>query len=156
MFTISRLNHVVLYVRDARRSLAFYQDVLGFQPISPPTDRGVFLRASGSDNHHDLALFSIGDQAPGPTRGQQVGMYHAAWEVPTIEDLATAREALIAAGALVGETDHGASLSLYVHDPDGNELEIFWMVPREEWASRGSGNRRLDLAGEVARRVSAR
>ena len=153
--TITRLNHVVLWVRDARKSLAFYQDVLGFQPIQPPTDRGVFLRASGSDNHHDLALFSIGADAPGPTTGKQVGMYHAAFEVATIDDLARAREALIAAGALVGETDHGASLSLYVKDPDGNELEIFWLLPREEWEARPSGNRRLDLAGAVARRAAS-
>ena len=108
MVTITRLNHLVLYVRDARKSLPFYRDVLGFQPNAEPTDRGVFLRASGSDNHHDLALFSIGEQAPGPTRGQQVGMYHAAFEVATLDDLAEAREKLIEAGALVGETDHGA------------------------------------------------
>jgi len=155
MVTITRLNHIVLYVRDARKSLAFYQDVLDFQPIYEPTERGVFLRASGSDNHHDLALFSIGEQAPGPTRGQQVGMYHAAFEVATIGDLAQAREALIAAGALVGETDHGASLSLYIQDPDGNELEIFWLLPREEWETRHTGNRALDLAGELARRTAA-
>ena len=156
MVTITRLNHVVLYVRDARKSLSFYRDVLGFQPTSEPTDRGVFLRGSGSENHHDLALFSIGAEAPGPTRGQQVGMYHAAFEVATIQDLVEAREKLLAAGALVGETDHGASLSLYVKDPDGNELEVFWMVPREEWESRGSANRRLDLAGELARRGATR
>jgi catechol-2,3-dioxygenase len=153
MVTITRLNHIVLYVRNARKSLAFYQDVLDFQPTSPPTDRGVFLRASGSDNHHDLALFSIGEDAPGPTKGRQVGMYHAAFELASIEDLVQAREALIKANALVGETDHGASLSLYVHDPDGNELEIFWLLPREEWESRGSG-RALDLAGELAKRAA--
>jgi catechol-2,3-dioxygenase len=154
MITITRLNHVVLYVRDARKSLPFYRDVLSFRPTSEPTDRGVFLRASGSDNHHDLALFSIGEQAPGPTRGERVGMYHAAFEVATIEDLGRAREALIDAGALVGETDHGASLSLYIHDPDGNELEIFWQIPREEWETRSTGNRQLDLAGEIARRTA--
>lgn len=153
MVTITRLNHVVLYVRDARKSLPFYRDVLGFQPISEPTDRGVFLRGSGSDNHHDLALFSIGEQAPGPTRGQQVGMYHAAFEVATLDDLAEAREKLTEAGALVGETDHGASLSLYVHDPDGNELEIFWLLPREEW-ERTPANR-ADMLGELQRRQAA-
>ena len=154
MVTITRLNHVVLYVRDARKSLAFYQDVLGFQPTSPPTDRGVFLRGSGSENHHDIALFSIGEQAPGPTRGQQVGMYHAAFEVATIQDLAEAREKLIEAGALVGETDHGASFSLYVHDPDGNELEIFWLLPREEW-DRKPATRELKLAEKIAERTAA-
>ena len=158
MPTITRLNHVVLYVRDARNSLAWYEGVLDFKPTSPPTDRGVFLRASGSDNHHDIALFSIGADAPAPTRGQQVGMYHAAFEVETIEDLAEARERLLnhtgTAGRLVGETDHGASFSLYVHDPDGNELEIFWLLPREEW-ERKPATRVLDLAGEIARRAPA-
>ncbi|MCC6176491.1 MAG: VOC family protein [Chloroflexi bacterium] len=155
MFTISRLNHLVLYVRDAQQSLAFYRDVLGFRPIEGGNEQAVFLRASGSNNHHDLGLFGIGAGAPPPTHGERVGMYHAAWEVPTIEDLTRAREALIAAGALVGESDHGASLSLYIKDPDGNELEVFWMVPREEWSTRAGGTRRLDLAGELARRTGA-
>jgi catechol-2,3-dioxygenase len=154
MVTITRLNHVVLYVRDARKSLTFYQGVLGFQPNSPPTDRGVFLRGSGSENHHDLALFSIGEAAPGPTKGQQVGMYHAAFEVATIQDLAEAREKLIEAGALVGETDHGASFSLYVHDPDGNELEIFWLLPKEEW-DRKPATRELKLHEKIAERTAA-
>ena len=154
MVTITRLNHVVLYVRDARKSLAFYEGVLDFKPTAPPTDRGVFLRASGSENHHDIALFSIGADAPGPTKGQQVGMYHAAFEVQTIDDLAQARERLIDAGALVGETDHGASFSLYVHDPDGNELEIFWLLPREEW-DRKPATRELRLHEKIAERKKA-
>jgi catechol-2,3-dioxygenase len=158
MPTITRLNHVVLYVRDARKSLEFYEGVLDFKPTSPPTDRGVFLRASGSDNHHDIALFSIGAEAPGPTRGKQVGMYHAAFEVATIDDLAEARERLInhtsTPGGLVGETDHGASFSLYVHDPDGNELEIFWLLPREEW-DRKPASRELNLAEKIKERKAA-
>jgi catechol-2,3-dioxygenase len=155
MPTITRLNHVVLYVRDARKSLEFYQGALDFKPTSPATDRGVFLRASGSENHHDIALFSIGAEAPGPTTGRQVGMYHAAFEVATIEDLAEARERLInhtaTAGRLVGETDHGASFSLYVHDPDGNELEIFWLLPREEW-DRKPISRELNLDQKIKER----
>jgi catechol-2,3-dioxygenase len=155
MPTITRLNHVVLYVRDARKSLEWYQGALDFQPTSPPTDRGVFLRASGSENHHDIALFSIGGEAPGPTRGKQVGMYHAAFEVATIEDLAEARERLMkhtaTEGKLVGETDHGASFSLYVHDPDGNELEIFWLLPREEW-DRKPASRELNLDQKIQER----
>lgn len=154
MVTITRLNHVVLYVRDARKSLAFYEGVLDFKPTAPPTDRGVFLRASGSENHHDIALFSIGADAPGPTKGQQVGMYHAAFEVQSIDDLAQARERLIADGSLVGETDHGASFSLYVHDPDGNELEIFWLLPREEW-DRKPATRELRLHEKIAERKAA-
>jgi catechol-2,3-dioxygenase len=155
MFTIKRLNHAVLYVRDAQRSHQFYRDVMGFQVVESMGDQAVFLRANGSENHHDLGLFSIGNNAPPPTRGQQVGLYHLAWEVADIQDLARARQTLLEAGALSGESDHGNSLSLYAQDPDGNEFEVFWMVPREEWESRGFGTRRLDLEGELARRTSA-
>jgi catechol-2,3-dioxygenase len=81
-------------------------------------------------------------------------MYHAAWEVATIQDLAKARQALQRAGSLAGESDHGNSLSLYAKDPDGNELEVFWMLPRDEWEQRGFGTRRLDLAGELALRAN--
>jgi catechol-2,3-dioxygenase len=152
-FTIKRLNHVVLWVRDAQRSLGFYRDVLGFTIVEDPSPQAVFLRANGSDNHHDLGLFGIGPDAPPPTRGRQVGMYHAAWEVNSIQDLSRARDALRQADALVGESDHGNSLSLYAQDPDGNELEVFWMLPRDEWDKRGFGTRRLDLEGELALRT---
>ena len=152
MFTIKRLNHAVLWVRDAQRSLRFYRDVLGFQVVEAPSEQALFLRANGSDNHHDLGLFGIGMQAPPPTQGQQVGLYHLAWEVESLPDLARARAALLAAEALVGESDHGNSMSLYGQDPDGNQFEVFWMLPREEWEQRGFGTRGLDLEGELARR----
>jgi catechol-2,3-dioxygenase len=152
MFTVKRLNHLVLYVRDAQRALSFYRDVLGFQIVEAPSDQAVFLRTNGSDNHHDLGLFGIGVQAPPPTQGRQVGLYHLAWEVEDLSDLARAREALAAAGALTGESDHGNSMSLYGQDPDGNQFEVFWMLPREEWEQRGFGTRALDLEGELARR----
>jgi catechol-2,3-dioxygenase len=152
MFTITRLNHIVLFVRDAQRALAFYRDVLGFAVVESLGPQALFLRANGSDNHHDLGLFGIGSGAPGPGAGERVGLYHAAWEVASIEDLSRAEEELGRAGALRGSADHGNSLSLYGEDPDGNELEVFWMVPREEWESRGFGTRGLDLKGEIARR----
>ena len=151
-FTIKRLNHLVLWVRDAQRSLDFYRDVLGFSIVEMPSPQAVFLRANGSDNHHDLGLFGIGPDAPPPTQGRQVGLYHAAWEVAEIQDLARAREALLTANALAGESDHGNSLSLYARDPDGNELEVFFMIPREEWETRGFGTRKLDLDKEIALR----
>ena len=152
MFTIKRLNHAVLWVRDAEKAGAFYQQVLGFQVVESLGDRALFLRANGSDNHHDLGLFGIGEGAAPPSRGERVGLYHLAWEVESLPDLAQARRALIEVGALSGESDHGSSLSLYAQDPDGNEFEVFWMVPREERDERGFGTRRLDLQGELARR----
>lgn len=152
MFTIARLNHAVLYVRDAQAALAFYRDVLGFSVVEAMGEQALFLRASGSDNHHDLGLFGIGAGAPGPDGGRQIGLYHLAWEVDSLTGLAEARVALLQAGALTGESDHGNSLSLYGKDPDGLEFEVFWMVPREEWATRGFGTRRLELEGELRRR----
>lgn len=152
MFTIKRLNHAVLYVRDASKALAFYRDILGFTVVEAIADHAFFLRANGSENHHDLGLFGIGVDAPPPSRGERVGLYHLAWEVASLPDLAEAQTALLQAGALTGESDHGASLSLYAHDPDGNEFEVFWMVPQEEWEARGFGTRRLDLPGELRRR----
>jgi len=152
MFTIKRLNHAVLYVRDAQRAGDFYQRVLGFSVVESLGGQALFLRANGSDNHHDLGLFSVGQGAPPPTHGEQVGLYHLAWEVEALPDLSEVRTVLIEAGSLTGESDHGNSLSLYAQDPDGNEFEVFWMVPREEWETRGFGTRRLDLQGELARR----
>jgi catechol-2,3-dioxygenase len=118
-----------------------------------------FLRAAGSANHHDLGLFSVGDDAPGPDSpgpdgpGRRVGLYHLAWEVPSIEDLNTARDTLLRFGAYTGESDHGATKSVYGKDPDGNEFEIMWLVPRDEWGEhdRSATVAPLDLAREVAR-----
>lgn len=152
-FTIKRLNHVVLYVRDAQRSMEFYRDVLGFSTVENPRPNAYFMRANGSDNHHDIGLFGVGADAVPLYEGRRIGLYHAAWEVATIQDLASAREKLIASGAYVGESDHGNSLSLYSKDPDGNEFEVFWMLPRDEWDKRGFHTRRLDLAGEMAART---
>jgi catechol-2,3-dioxygenase len=153
MIPIRRLNHAVLYVRDVDRSVRFYTEVLGFTTVHTETRAGAaFLRAYGSTNHHDLGLFALGAQAPSPPRGS-VGLYHLAWEVDAIEDLAAARETLVGAGALVGQSDHGATKSLYGKDPDGNEFEIMWSVPREAWGEfeRSATVAPLDLAAELAR-----
>src|SRR5689334_13529849 len=151
MFQIKRLNHAVLYVRDAPRVARFYQDVLGFVVTAQMGDRAVFLCANpDTDNNHDLGLFSIGADASGPTRGERVGLYHLAWQVDQLPELAKVRDALVEAGALVGVNDHGASLSLYAHDPDGNEFEVFWAVPQDEWATRKGGH--LDIEGEMRKR----
>ena len=152
MFTIKRLNHAVLYVRNAERAADFYRGILGFETVESMGDKAFFLRANGSDNHHDLGLFGIGESAPPPGHGDRVGLYHLAWEVAELTDLADCRRTLSEVGALNGESDHGNSLSIYAVDPDGNEFEVFWMVPREEWESRGFGTRRLDLEGELERR----
>ena len=128
--SIRRLNHAVLYVRDARRSATFYTEAFGFEVVGEFGDgAAVFLRAAGTENHHDLGLFSLGESAPPPQPGR-VGLYHLAWEVATIHELADMRARLLQMGALVGESDHGVSKSLYAKDPDGIEFEVMWTVPR--------------------------
>jgi catechol-2,3-dioxygenase len=129
---VSRLNHAVLYVRDVDRAVDFYTRVFGVEEVSRIPGFAAFMRAAGTDNHHDLGLFAVGPDAPRPPRGS-VGLYHLAWEVPRIEDLASAAAVLREAGALGGASDHGVSKSLYGADPDGNEFEIMWRVPREQW-----------------------
>jgi catechol-2,3-dioxygenase len=151
--SIRRLNHAVLYVRDARRSAAFYEEAFGFEVVAEYGDgAAVFMRAAGTENHHDLGLFSLGPQAPPPQPGR-VGLYHLAWQVDAIQDLADMRGRLQRMGALVGESDHGVSKSLYGKDPDGIEFEVMWLVPRALWGDmeRDAITQRLDLAAELAK-----
>ncbi|QRP46973.1 VOC family protein [Amycolatopsis sp. FDAARGOS 1241] len=148
---IRGLNHAVLWVRDAARSSAFYVDVLGFRAVHT-SERAVFLQAPESRNDHDLGLFAIGDAADSPAGHGAVGLYHLAWEVPTLADLRTCREALTAAGALVGATDHGTTKALYAKDPDGIESEICWLVPQSLITDADRAhNGPLDLDADLAR-----
>lgn len=149
---VARLNHAVLYVSDLDRSVDFYRRIFGFEEISRIRNLMAFLRAAGSANHHDLGLMAVGPNAPRPPRGS-TGLYHLAWEVPRIEDLAGAAGLLSAAGALGGASDHGATKSIYGHDPDGNEFEVMWMVPRSEWGQYESeaAVKPLDLDAELRR-----
>jgi catechol-2,3-dioxygenase len=155
MIHIKRLNHAVLYVRDIERSAAFYRDVLGFELVDRWRNRMAFMRAGGSENHHDLGLASVGDAAPSPPQGS-VGLYHLAWEVAHIEELAPVLEELRQRGALTGASDHGATKSVYGVDPDGNEFEVMWMVPREHWGDyeKQAITRPLNLEAELARWAS--
>lgn len=127
---IRRLNHAVLFVRDAELSAQFYRRVLGFDVTARLGGDAVFLRAAKSRNDHDLALFANGGPRPAPGT---VGLYHLAWQVDTVEDLARIVAALREEGALVGLGDHGVSKSAYGRDPDGIEFEVMWAAPRESW-----------------------
>ncbi|WP_042408748.1 VOC family protein [Streptacidiphilus carbonis] len=147
---VRRLNHAVLYIRDVRRSVDFYTEVFGFEVAVEIPERAAFLRAPGTLNDHDLGLFALGDHAAGPVQGQ-VGLYHLAWEVGTLGELAEIGAKLRQLGSLVGATDHGVSKSFYAKDPDGVEFEVMWRVPREEWPTDGGGLDRLDLDAAVAR-----
>jgi catechol-2,3-dioxygenase len=155
MTSVRRLNHAVLYVRDAKRAAAFYEEALGFRTVTEVelgSGSAVFMRAPDTDNDHDLGLFSVGPQAPPPQPGR-VGLYHLAWEVGTIQDLVEMRARLLAMGALVGESDHGVSKSLYARDVDGIEFEVMWAVPVDERPDSSAMVAPLDLAAEVARRT---
>ena len=100
---VQRLNHAVLYIRDVDRSVAFYRSVLGFRVVAELPGRAAFLQAEASTNDHDLGLFALGPNAGDTTAGRTtVGLYHLAWEVDTLDELARLRDALHAAGALVG------------------------------------------------------
>ena len=151
MIPVQRLNHAVLYVGDAAAAAEWYRETFGFETVTEMPG-AAFLRAAGSDNHHDLGLFSVGAGAPGPERGR-IGLYHLAWQVGSIRDLVVARNALRDRDAYTGESDHGATKSIYGRDPDGNEFEIMWMVPRDQWGEHESSAvvERLDLDAEVAR-----
>src|SRR3546814_13307928 len=104
---ISRMNHAVLYVRDASRSVRFYEEVLGFREIvHDDLNRYAFMRAPGSSNHHDIAFFTVGaDASPLPAGRGSVGLYHLAWDVPTLVDLDEMRPSLKSAGAVGGAGD---------------------------------------------------
>ena len=149
---VARLNHAVLYVRDLDDAVDFYTTVFGFEIVDRIRNFACFLRAAGGENHHDLGLFAVGPAAPRPPRGS-TGLYHLAWEVPTIEDLAEASRILSENRALGGASDHGVSKSLYGSDPDGNEFEIMWRVPRESWGDyeEHGAIMPLDIEAEVAR-----
>jgi catechol-2,3-dioxygenase len=150
---VRRLNHAVLYVNGLDREVDFYTRTLGFEVRTRIPGRAAFLRAPGSANDHDLGLFDIGT-GRAPERPERPGLYHLAWEVGTLAELVEARARLAEAGALVGESDHRVSKSLYGRDPSGIEFEVMWRVPAEDWdAELGAGavTLPLDLDAALAR-----
>ena len=140
---LRRLQHLVLWVSDVERSVRFYCDLLGFE-VTKQHPNAAFLKIPGTPDDHHLGLF---EQATGRPDERGPRMYHAAWEVGEITDLVRARRRLVEAGSLVGQSDHGVSLSLYAKDPDGLEFEVLWTVP----GGLPVGTRALDLDAEVAR-----
>lgn len=132
--SVMGMNHAVLYVRDATKTAEFYEGLLGFRRIiDDPGGQFIFLRAPRSNNHHDLALFTIGAAGPSEAGRGTVGLYHIAWEVGTLSELAEILDRIKAAGAFVGSSDHGPNKSVYAKDPDGLEFEVMWLVPADRW-----------------------
>jgi len=152
-----RLNHAVLFVADLERSIAFYANAFGMTVVAhEPRANAAFLRLPRSGNHHDLGLFGVGTQPPRP-RGS-IGLYHLAWQVDTIDELEEARATLAELDAFSGESSHGATKSVYGADPDGNEFEVMWMLPRASWGEfeNAAPVDRLDLAADIARWTGVR
>lgn len=133
---VKELGHVVLYVRDLERSRRFYRDVLGFRELGADVPLGVGAAAfSTGRTHHELLLIEVGEHAQPLPSGRRVGMYHFGLKIGTSDDdLRRALEELHAAGVhVVGASDHTVTHSLYVEDPDGNEIELYIDVQPEVW-----------------------
>lgn len=154
---VHRLNHAVLFVRDAATSAAFYQEMLGFREVFGIAGQASFMQAEGSTNDHDLAVMSVGERAAASGAGTtSVGLYHVAWEVDTLADLQRLARKLADAGSLVGASDHGTTKALYAKDPDGLEFEVSWIVPLDhvtddDLAKRSQRALPLDIDREIAR-----
>ncbi|HEX9708839.1 MAG TPA: VOC family protein [Candidatus Thermoplasmatota archaeon] len=132
--TVHELGHIVLYVGDLQRSRRFYRDVLGWKEIEAT---GGFPAAAFSSGrtHHELLLIEVGRGAARVPEGRRLGLYHFGLKVGTTDaELAAMRERLVTEGVrVVGATDHGVTHSLYILDPDGNEIELYIDVQPETW-----------------------
>jgi catechol 2,3-dioxygenase len=128
----TRIGHVHLKVADLERSLNFYRDLLGFQVMQYYGSSAVFISAGGY--HHHIALNTWYSKNGSPPPPRSTGLFHTAILYPTQKDLAVALKRLVKAGyPITGASDHGVSHALYLDDPDGNGVELYWDKPREEW-----------------------
>lgn len=138
---VKELGHLVLYVRDLTRSVHFYRDVLGWRPILGGDDLlGIPVAAFSAPNqrtHHELLLIEVGSDAAGLPPGRRVGLYHFGLKVGDSDD--ELREALRVLQEndvpILGASDHTVTHSLYIADPDGNEIELYIDVPGVDWKS---------------------
>jgi catechol-2,3-dioxygenase len=139
---VQELGHIVLYVRNVERSAAFYRDVLGWRQILPPESEGLpfpaaaFTAPSGR-THHELLLIEVGEDATPVPHGPRIGLYHFGLKIGDSDDeLRDALRQLEESGTtVVGASDHTVTHSLYIEDPDGNEIELYIDVPGVDWVS---------------------
>jgi catechol 2,3-dioxygenase len=150
----TRIGHVHLKVADLERALAFYQGVLGFEVTARLGRSAVFLSAGGY--HHHIGLNTWESRGGNPPAPGTTGLYHVAILYPSRAALADALHRLLEAKiTLDGASDHGVSEALYLRDPDGNGIELYWDRPREEWPQSPAGElvmytRPLDLTSLLA------
>ena len=147
----THIGHVHLKVSDIERSLAFYHGLLGFEITMKYGDQAAFISAGGYHHHIGLNTWHSKGAPPAPVNG--VGLYHTAIVYPTRRDLAEILDRLRQANyPLTGASDHGVSEALYLNDPDGNGVELYWDRPKEQWPANPDGSlemytRMLDLKG---------
>ncbi|RYZ23775.1 MAG: glyoxalase [Chitinophagaceae bacterium] len=145
----TRIGHVHLKVSNLDRALAFYRDLLGFELTQLYGSQAAFLSAGGY--HHHIGLNTWHSKGAGPAPANAPGLYHSAILYPTRKDLAAILRRLLDAGyPLTGASDHGVSEALYLNDPDGNGVELYWDRPRDQWPVTADGGinmvtDRLDL-----------
>jgi catechol 2,3-dioxygenase len=134
---VKELGHLVLYVRDVQRSAAFYGDVLGWEAAFPATLGVPAAAFSSGRTHHELLLIEVGEDAAPLPRGRHLGLYHFGLKVgDTDEELRAALARLEEVGVpIVGTSDHTVTHSLYILDPDGNEIELYIDVAGVDWKS---------------------
>ena len=132
---MTELGHVVFYVKDLESSLKFYIEAVGLKVSGTIFgDRAALL--TGGRTHHELLLIQVGEAA-GPMTGKRIGLYHVGWKIgDSLETLKQARESILEQGYDIdGQSDHTVSQSLYLRDPDGNEIELFVDNPAFDWRS---------------------
>jgi len=145
----TRIGHVHLKVADLERALAFYRDLLGFELTTLYGTQAAFISAGGY--HHHIGLNTWHSKGAPPASEDGVGLYHTAIVYPTRKDLAVIFQRLLKANyPLTGASDHDVSEALYLNDPDGNGVELYWDRPKEEWPHNEDGSlimytRALDL-----------
>ena len=146
-----RIGHVHLKVSDLDRSLAFYQELLGFELMQKYGTQAAFISAGGY--HHHIGLNTWYSKGSAPAPGKAPGLFHTAILYPTRKDLAAILKRIVDAKyPITGASDHGVSEAIYLDDPDGNGVELYWDRPRESWPLDAEGNllmvtEHLDLEG---------
>ena len=132
---VKELGHLVLYVKDLERSAAFYGQVLGWDPVFPDTLGVPAAAFSSGRTHHELLLIEVGEGATPQPQGRHLGLYHFGLKIGDSDD--ELREAVVrleqAGVSIVGASDHTVTHSLYILDPDGNEIELYIDVPGVDW-----------------------
>jgi catechol 2,3-dioxygenase len=134
-----RIGHVHLKVADLDRAIRFYGDVLGFELTQRHGSSAAFLSAGGY--HHHIGLNTWESEGASPPPARSTGLYHLAIAYPTRAELADALRRVLRAGIpLEGASDHGVSEAIYLRDPDGNGVELYWDRPREQWPRKVNGD----------------